>query len=226
MDHQALDWGAVDTALQGNMAPLGSVPPSAPAAPSGPGSGHLLWLLALAAGSLVILAAAALLVASTPAPDVELAAGPYATGEPSPLGSPLIVDVEGAVRHPGVLRLPAGSRVADAIAAAGGYSGSVDAAAAASQLDLADPLQDGAKVLVPQRGADGRAASPAVHAGRVSLNGATAAELDALPGIGPATAAKIIASRQHQSFRHVDDLVTRKIVGAATFAKLKDLVTV
>jgi competence protein ComEA len=139
----------------------------------------------------------------------------------------VLVDVEGAVRRPGLVRLPSGSRVADAVAAAGGYSGAVDAAAASSELDLADVLQDGAKVLVPQRGPAGGAASAASpHAGKVDLNRATAEELDALPGIGPVTAAKIIASRQHQPFRRVDDLQTRKLVGAATFAKLQALVTV
>jgi competence protein ComEA len=177
--------------------------------------------------ALVLLGGSALLVAATPAPLVTLDEAAASPSSAPPQPSPLLVDVEGAVRHPGVVRLAAGSRVADAIAAAGGYSGSVDAAAASSGLDLADPLQDGAKVLVPQRGASvGGAAASSPRAGKVDLNHATAAELDGLPGIGPVTAAKIIASREQQPFQRIDDLRTRKLIGAATFAKLQALVTV
>ena len=226
MDHHAIDWAVVDAALAGDGR---DAPPDRPA--TGPARGHgrpyAAWLAIAALAALVLLGGSALLVAATPAPLVTLDDPGPSTSPSQPLPSPLLVDVEGAVRHPGLVRLAAGSRVADAIAAAGGYSGSVDAAAASTGLDLADPLQDGAKVLVPQRGgSSGGGAAPSPAAGKVDLNQATAAELDALPGIGPVTAAKIIASREQQPFRRIDDLRTRKLVGAATFAKLQALVTV
>ena len=161
------------------------------------------------------------------APDTALVAGPG-----------LVIDVAGAVLRPGVYRLPAGSRVADAIAAAGGFGPRVDALAAQA-LNLAAPLTDGVQVRVPSRddaagrgagslGTGGGAASGsgATSSGPVDLNAATSAELDALPGIGPVTAGKIIASRQERPFSAVTDLKTRKLVGAATFAKLAGLVTV
>jgi competence protein ComEA len=161
------------------------------------------------------------------APDAALVAGPG-----------LVVDVAGAVLRPGVYHLPAGSRVADAIAAAGGFGPRVDAPATQA-LNLAAPLADGAQVRVPSRDdAAGRgAASPgtgsgtasgsgAASGGPVDLNTATSAELDALPGIGPVTAGKIIASREERPFSAVDDLKTRKLVGTSVFAKLAGLVTV
>jgi competence protein ComEA len=229
MPHEAIDWAAVDAAL--DNVPPGHRPAPGQALPNGQPhrrlDAHWVWLTSAGLVALVILAGSAVLVASTPPPAIGFDQ-PGASSDPAPSTAALVlVDVEGAVRRPGLVRLPSGSRVADALAAAGGYSGAVDATAASTELDLADVLQDGAKVLVPQRGtAGGAAPAAAPHAGKVDLNRATAAELDALPGIGPVTAAKIIASRQQQPFRRVDDLRTRKLVGAATFAKLQALVTV
>ena len=168
--------------------------------------------------------------AASLAPDTALVAG---TG--------LVIDVTGAVLHPGVYHLPAGARVADAIAAAGGFGPRVDASAAQS-LNLAAPLTDGLQVRVPSRddpagaeagstgnggtsggGSPGGGVAPG---GPVDLNTATSAELDGLPGIGPVTAGKIIASRDERPFAAVEDLQTRKLVGSSTFAKLAGLVTV
>ena len=158
----------------------------------------------------------------------------------APLGSraELVVDVGGAVARPGVYRLPAGSRIGDAIAAAGGYGPRVDAAAVDARLNLAAILRDGDEVNVPSRGdpdssgaGSGSGAStggPAASTGAgrpLDLNTATAAELDTLPGVGPATAAKIIAAREEQPFSSVDDLRTRKVLGTAALEKIRPLVT-
>jgi len=175
---------------------------------------------------------------------------PFASGRPSagsstvPIGMVdgrvLVVEVVGAVDRPGVFRLPAGSRIGDLVAAAGGYGPRVDVDRAARELNLAAPLHDGDQVRVPSRDDPSRAGTtagpapsgggPGVSSGTaaspIDLNRATAAELDTLPGIGPATATKILASRDQQAFVAVDDLRTRKLVGEKTFEKLKDLVTV
>jgi competence protein ComEA len=128
-----------------------------------------------------------------------------------------------------VYSLPAGSRVGDAIKAAGGYSPDVDPRAAETALNLAAKLQDAQSIVVPRRGdaATGSGGTAASNpSGPLNLNTATAAELDALPGIGPATAAKIIASREQLRFTSVNDLVSRKLLSAATLAKFRDQVTV
>ena len=148
----------------------------------------------------------------------------------------LIVDVQGAVLRPGVVRLAAGARVADAIAAAGGYGPRVAVARVGQVLNLAAALRDGDQVVVPSRDNPAIAATASAPvggsrpssggSGPVDLNRATSSELDALPGIGPVTAAKIIAARDEQPFASLDDLRTRKVLGAATLEKIKDLVVV
>ena len=193
-------------------------------------SGLLLMLGAavLVIGSLALVA----LVELRPSGQVEVVSGQDASVAPGSLESQatVVVQVAGAVVKPGVYSLPAGSRVGDAITAAGGYSRDVDPRAAETKLNLAAKLQDAQAIVVPRRGGtaagSSAAGASAAPSGPLNLNTASSAQLDALPGIGPVTAAKIIASREQMPFASVDDLVTRKVVSASTLAKFRNQVTV
>ena len=148
------------------------------------------------------------------------------------VGGEVVVEIVGAVPHPGVLRMPAGSRIGDVIAAAGGYGPRVDTVRAERELNLAATVKDGDQVRVPSRDdvpAAGSAApvqSSGSTAAPVDLNHATQAELEALPGIGPATAQKIIAAREEAPFAAVEELRSRGVLGEKTFEKLRGLVAV
>lgn len=137
----------------------------------------------------------------------------------------LVVDVAGAVRRPGLYRLHEGERIADAIAAAGGAT----AKAVVDLVNLAAPLADGEQVVVPRGAGGATAASPPAAGGSpaspLDLNTATVEQLDALPGVGPSTAQKIVDYRQaHGPFRSVDELDGVSGIGPAKLAELKGLV--
>jgi len=147
----------------------------------------------------------------------------------------LVIDVEGKVKHPGIVTLPRGARVHHAIARAGGVVDGADTA----NLNLARVLADGEQVIVGAAPAAGGSAAvgaasgttagattSAQGGGRVSLNSATLEQLDTLPGVGPVTAQAIIDFRtSHGGFQRVEDLLDVKGIGEATLADLKDQVS-
>lgn len=155
--------------------------------------------------------------------------GDASDAAPSP-ASEVVVDVTGKVRHPGIVRLPAGSRVVDAVEAAGGPRRGVDL----TGLNLARLLVDGEQVVVGVRPPPGVAASAASAPGvagtagpLVNINTATQTELETLPGIGPVTAQAILQWRSDNgAFSAVDELMEVSGIGEATLADVAPFVTV
>jgi competence protein ComEA len=140
------------------------------------------------------------------------------------------VHVAGRVRRPGLVRLPAGSRVQDAIRAAGGVTSGADLNA----INLARKLTDGEQIRVPAPGDPAPSPDPAVTPGSsgatpsapLDLNTATLEQLDTLPGVGEVTANRIITYRSAHPFTTVDELLEVPGIGQRRFDQLKDLVTV
>jgi competence protein ComEA len=173
---------------------------------------------------------------TAPQPPGSAPATPAADTDPTEASTgAVVVHVAGRVRHPGVVELPAGSRVVDAIEAAGGAR----PGAHLGRLNLARPLVDGEQVAVGVRGA---VAAPPVPAGAtatvvpgategatglVNINTASQAELEELPGVGPVTATSIIEWRtENGGFGTVDELIDVSGIGEVTLGELRDLVTV
>lgn len=164
-----------------------------------------------------------------PPPEIALPVATAASSSTSTTAAEAVVHVAGAVARPGVYRLPPGARVADAVEAAGGPAPGAEL----HRLNLAAALVDGSQVYVPLEGerppavesaAGGGAEAPA---GPLDLNAATAAQLEELPGIGPATAAAIVEAREERGgFSSVDDLLDVRGIGPAKLEALRDLVTV
>ena len=169
---------------------------------------------------------------------VPLAAG-AAPGRPPGAGAPLVVSVAGKVHRPGLVQLPEGARVADAIAKAGGPLRGTDL----TPLNLARRVADGEQVLVglpqPAAGPDagpagplaagaapGADGGPPAPGGKIDLNRATAEQLDTLPGVGPVTAQRILDWRaRHGRFSSVEQLREIEGIGERRFAQLRDQVT-
>ena len=182
---------------------------------------------ALAAGAVLVVAlvVGSRLLAHAGAP----AAGPVPVSSSTapPPQPPLVVDVVGAVHRPGLYRLRAGARVADALARAGGSTRKADL----EQVNLAAPLADGQQIVIPRRvrvpgGVPPPDAAGPAQKGPVHLNTATLEELDSLPGVGPVTAQKILDYRtQHGAFRSVDELDAISGIGPARLDQLRGLVT-
>ncbi|MCB0966374.1 MAG: ComEA family DNA-binding protein [Ilumatobacter sp.] len=207
-------------------------------------AGGGFWLVRAPAPS----AEATLPVATVPAggasvtlPPPSTTTAPATTG-PVPTVGPMTVHVAGSVAVPGVYELSAGERVHHAIARAGGATTDADLDA----LNLAEPLADGQRLYVPAVGALDHASIPVLTpspgaaatgsdagavdtapAGPVDLNAAGVDELDALPGVGPATAQAIVDDRERNGpFVSVDDLERVPGIGPSKLAALRDLVTV
>lgn len=140
----------------------------------------------------------------------------------------IIVDVAGAVNSPKVVELPADSRVADAISAAGGLTKDADT----SQINQAAFLNDGEKIYVPEIGEEdadstGISGSISKAASKIDINTATSEELQTLNGVGPSTAEKIISYRSDVGyFKDIDELKNVDGIGEKTFDKLKDYIMV
>jgi competence protein ComEA len=148
---------------------------------------------------------------------------------PVPTEKPVIVHITGAVPRPGVYALPQGARVQDGISAAGGFL----AEAEKSQLNLAQLLEDGQKLDIPFiEGASPVITTPVPEVVTsttelININTAAALELEALPGIGPTTAQKIIDYReQNGPFVSTEDIINVPGIGPGTYERIKDLITV
>lgn len=170
--------------------------------------------------------------AAAPPADASAVATTTAAGVPDGLGAEpaesagrLVVDVKGAVRRPGVYRLAAGARAYDAVRRAGGLTRRADRVG----VNLAARVVDGGEVVVPVRGAPHTAPAAAPNDAAapsaplaLDLNTATAQELEQLDGVGPATAAKIVAYReQHGGFSSIDQLDEVSGIGEAKLAAIR-----
>jgi competence protein ComEA len=132
----------------------------------------------------------------------------------------IVVYVAGAVKSPGIQRLPAGSRMADALERAGDPLPEADL----EGLNLAQKLEDGQRVYVPRRG---QMPAGTASSGKVNVNTAPASELEKLPGIGPTLAARIVEYRERNGpFRRVEDLKKVKGIGESKLRELRDRVEV
>jgi len=155
-------------------------------------------------------------------PEVASPGIPISTNSNSPVPvqgiDQIVVDVKGDVLTPGLVTLPAGARVADAIAAAGGISPNANV----TSLNLAERLSDGQMVII-----ENSQSQPASSDPRINLNLATESELDSLPGVGPVMAGRIIAWREtNHKFHSIEELQEVPGIGPKVFANLKSLVRI
>ena len=183
--------------------------------------------LASAAAALVVAAVVAwFLLRQPPGPPAEASMTPVATTSTTAAPT-VLVHAAGAVRAPGVYELPAGARVADLLAAAGGATPDADL----DRVNLAAPVADGSQVYVPRPGepvpatsGGGAASTPS---GPLDLKTAPHEQLEELPGIGPATAQAILAERDRRGrFASVEELLDVRGIGPAKLDAIRDLVTV
>lgn len=198
--------------------------------------GGLVWLVSGALlGAILAVVGMTLAQRTQPAAIEILPPAPSPTPVPSATPGPLRVYITGAVNRPAVYELPVGSIVADVVRAAGDFSEE----AATEFVNLALPLSDGMQVHVPDRSVAEGSQAPSfvappvvsaageVNASRVNINTAGPAELETLPGVGPATAQNIIDYRQANGpFARIEDIMDVSGIGPAKFEQMKELIAV
>ena len=196
---------------------------------SPPGDPRNRWSVALGAAlglvALIVVVAVGshIFRSATPTPSVVVASPEGAVEEnaPAPTAATVMVHVVGAVESPGVIELPQNSRIVDALAKAGGARED----AVLSGINLARVLFDGEQIVVPALGDEPVVPSGDAPPGLVSLSRATSAELETLPRVGPATAARIIAWRAaHGPFASIDEVLAVSGIGPATLEGFRSLV--
>lgn len=201
-------------------------------------TGGYVWLVSgVLVGAIMAVVGMTLAQRTRPAAIEILPPEPTPTTAPSPTPGPLRVYVTGAVNQPAVHELPAGSILADAVQAAGGF----DEEAAREMINLALPLSDGMHVHVPAivAGADSQQQRPAPSppivvsadsdpgARLININTAGATELETLPGVGPVTAQNIINHRQSNGpFGSIDEILEVSGIGPAKFEQMKEMIVV
>ncbi|MEK7252518.1 MAG: ComEA family DNA-binding protein [Actinomycetota bacterium] len=172
------------------------------------------WVAAVAVGIAGIAGVFLLWPAASAAPRVEIAT-------PRTTAGIVTVHVSGSVTAPGLVSLPAGARIADAVVAAGGALPGADL----SSLNLAAPITDGQQLVVPAASAPGDGSAPSD--GRVRINTADVASLEVLPGVGPVLAGRIVAYRDaHGPFGTIEDLLEVPGIGESKLAAMRESVIV
>lgn len=150
---------------------------------------------------------------------------PSPSAEPTATPRPFRVYVSGAVQHPDVYSLPPDSIVKNALVAAGGATADADL----DRINLAMSLADGQQIYVPHKGEEQLpvepSGNPPAASGKININTATPAELETLPGIGPALSQRIADYRQlHGAFAQIEDIMQVSGIGEATFSRIQELI--
>lgn len=132
-------------------------------------------------------------------------------------------DIEGAVEKPGLYQLDEGARIEDILTLAGGLSANADRGWVEKSLNRAAKLTDGGKIYLPSAGEISSSNLLGITTGKVNINTVSQSELESLPGVGPATAVKIISNRPYMT---LEELKSKKIVGNALYEKIKEMISI